>query len=119
MTVPNEAGSALSIAESFLSDTPNPLAVELPSNWSQADGTFNSIYCDNIICGGGQGFIALNSNINLGGMNIFAGTGAPQATVPPSGVAFGNPGDFYFRIDGSAALTHIYQKVGGTWTGIV
>jgi hypothetical protein len=43
--------------------------------------------------------------------NIYGGTGAPAA-----GLGLAN--DFYFRSDGGA-LTTIYQKRAGTWTGIV
>lgn len=42
---------------------------------------------------------------------IFAGTGAPNN-------ANGDNGDFYLRSDGGA-LTTVYQKRAGTWTGIV
>jgi hypothetical protein len=42
---------------------------------------------------------------------IWGGTGAPNN-------ANGNNGDFYFRSDGGA-LTTIYQRRTGTWTGII
>lgn len=42
---------------------------------------------------------------------MFGGTGVPS-------VGIGANGDFFFRVDG-AALTTIYQKRAGVWTGIV
>lgn len=42
---------------------------------------------------------------------LYAGTGAPSN-------ANGADGDFYFRSDGGA-LTTVYQRRAGTWTGIV
>lgn len=44
-------------------------------------------------------------------VSLYAGTGAPNN-------AGGMNGDFYFRADG-AALTTVYQKRAGIWTGIV
>jgi hypothetical protein len=46
-----------------------------------------------------------------GGGQVFFGSGAPNNSN-------GTNGDLYFRVDGGA-LTTIYQRRAGTWTGIV
>lgn len=50
-----------------------------------------------------------------------AGNVHPQmwAGIGPPSAAVGGSGDFYFNFAGIAANTHIYQKVSGTWTGII